>query len=421
MLAPAAPAATGNGLAMRLGQFLDALAHGFDVDLIVAPLGGDLDGAALAWAGGRSSKVHVLDVARTLDTHFDLIQRVVDPEARIEAFARFGRPSLCARLGAKAAILARDLIGTARYDLIHAARSYCAPLALHLLGPGSGAERPILSVDLDEDDERVYLGLAELAESQGETLRGGWNRAEAAGFVRLREETVARFDLVWISSEVDLRRIGHLRPAGDMALAPNAVAFPRSVARRDDGRTLMFVGTLGYAPNEDAVAWFLETVWPTLGKRRALRLRVVGAAPSERIKRLAKAPGIEVPGWVEDLRSCYETATLSLAPIRFGAGTRIKLLESAAFETPMISTSLGAEGLGLCGENHLWLADTAGEFGAAIEQALDSPFERRRRALGARRHVAGHFEREAQVRGLGEALLSVWEGRFAQAKGVGVP
>jgi glycosyltransferase involved in cell wall biosynthesis len=413
MLSPAAPAATGNGLAMRLGMFLDSLAREFDVDLVVAPIAGGVDGRGLSWAAARAARVHVLDVARTLDTHFGLIARVADPEARTDAFVRFGRPSLCARLGARAAMLTRDLVGDAPYDLIHAARSYCAPWALHFMGPGTGDPRPILSLDLDEDDERVYLGLAELAERRGETLLGRWNRAEAAGFVQLRQETVPAFDKVWISSGLDRERIGNLRPARDMDLAPNCVAIPRRLARRDDGRTLMFVGALGYAPNEDAVAWFLETVWPRLRKRDGLRFRIVGADPSDRIKRLSQAPGIELLGRVKHLRPCYQTASLTVAPIRVGAGTRIKLLESAAYQTPMVSTSIGAEGLDLSGDNDLWLADAPADFAAAIEQALESPVERHRRASAARAHVGRCFERGSQVRRLAEALLQACEARSA--------
>jgi glycosyltransferase involved in cell wall biosynthesis len=413
MLAPATPEATGNGLAMRLGMFLDALARRFDVDLVVAPIAGGADSGALSWAAERAAKVHVLDVARTLDTHFGLIERVASPEARAEAFARFGRPSLCARLGVRAALLTRDLVGAGRYDLVHAARSYCASWALHFVEHGTGARRPTLSLDLDEDDERVYLGLAKRAESLGESLLGRWNRAEAAGFVRLRDETVPFFDRVWISSEVDLGHMEIRGLANDIVVAPNAVTFPRSAARRDDGRTLMFVGALGYVANEDAVAWFLKAVWPNLRKRDGLRLRIVGGAASERIKELADAPGIALEGWVEDLRPFYETASLTVAPIRIGAGTRIKLLESAAFETPIVSTSIGAEGLGMSGDTHLWLADSAADFRAAIEAAIDDPVERRRRALAAKDHVKRHFERRSQVRRLSEALLHACEARSA--------
>jgi glycosyltransferase involved in cell wall biosynthesis len=398
---------------MRLGMFLDALARSFDVDLVIAPIAGGVDGRALSWAAARAVKVHVLDIARTLDTHFGLIERVADPEARTDAFAQFGRPSLCARLGARAAILTRDLVGDTPYDLIHAARSYCAPWALQVVGPGTGEPRATLSLDLDEDDERVYLGLAELAERQGQALLGRWNRAEAAGFVRLRQETVSEFDKVWISSALDSERIGNLQPAGDMDLAPNCITLPRLLARRDDGRTLMFVGALGYVPNEDAVSWFLETVWPRLRKRDGLRFRIVGANPSDRIKRLAQAPGIELLGWVKHLRPCYQTASLTVAPIRIGAGTRIKLLESAAHQTPMIATSIGAEGLGLSGGSELWLADSPTDFAAAIEQALDSPAERHRRASAARAHVSRCFERTSQVRRLAEALLQACEARSA--------
>lgn len=395
MLAPAAPSLTGNGLAMRLGLFLETLAQVGDVDLAVVPIFGPVGPAAIHWAESLAARVCILDPAGAVDTHFELISRVKDPQARAQAFALYGKPSLASRLPFSFFARAVELLKGQDYDLLHAGRSYCAPLALALAE--AFARRPALTLDLDEDDSRVHDGLATLAGVRGRSAARQWELLEAEGYRRLIAASAPRFDRVFVSSPADaasLRGSANLRELG---LVPNAVARAEFVRRRDDGRTLLFVGALGYEPNRDAVAWFLSNVWRRLPRRADLRLRVVGADAPPSLRRLAAQPGVEMLGWVSDLRACWETATLSIAPIRVGAGTRIKLLESALHGVPIISTTLGAEGLGLKSGRDCWLADSAQDFAAAVLDALARPRERERRAGAARALATREYTRDRVV------------------------
>lgn len=386
MLTPATPARTGNGLAMRLGQFLEALTRICDVDLIVAPVCGSATSEQLRWPRQLGSHVQVLDVDETLDSHFALVMQVRDPAARAEAFARYGLPSLASRLSTAAAARCRDLTAGRDYALVHASRSYCAPLAMALAGPHS-----VLTLDLDEDDGRVFRGLAALAAKRGRHAESRWSLLEAEAFDRLSRTLPPGFTRVWASSPVDAARLGA------SAVMPNAIEMPAPAGRRDDGRTLLFVGSLGYQPNADAVDWFVRSVWPRIRRERGLRFRGVGPDAAESVRRLGWKPGVDIAGWQADLRASYAEATLCVAPLRVGAGARIKLLEAAAHGLPIVSTTIGAEGLGLDDGRHLWLADTAAEFASTIEEALARPAEARRRAGQARSWVARHFDRNAVV------------------------
>lgn len=397
MLAPAMPLNFGNGLTMRLGQFLEALTRDFDVDLIVAPVAGAVTAEAQRWAEGLGARVGVLDIQDTLDTQFGLLMRLSDAQDRALAFARYGLPSLAARLSVTAALRCREIVAGRDYDLIHVSRSYCAPLAIALAGRPSGDRRPVLTLDLDEDDERVFRGLAAIAARQGRTVASRWRGLEADAFQRLTRSSIPRFDRVWVSSPADAARLHASSPTHELKVMPNSIEVSVRSRRRDDGRTLLFVGSMAYEPNEDAVAWFLGAIWPRLRGVAGVRVRVVGSSPTNRLHRLGRQAGVEVVGWAPDLDPFYEEAALCLAPIRVGAGTRIKLLEAAVRGVPIVSTPLGAEGLGLQTGRHLWLANTPIRFAAAIEDALSRPVERGRRSRSARAWVGKHFDRPSIV------------------------
>jgi glycosyltransferase involved in cell wall biosynthesis len=175
--------------------------------------------------------------------------------------------------------------------------------------------------------------------------------------------------------------------------------------RHDDGRTLLFVGSLGYEPNRDAVEWLLRDIWPKLGHVSNLKLRIVGRGAPERLRRLARQRGARMLGWVEHLQRHLEAATMMIAPIRAGAGTRIKVLESAMQGVPIVTTPLGAEGLGLNPRHHIWLAEDAVAFAATITYALANAEERRRRAGLARSYVVNRFKLQDKVVQLSQQLL----------------
>jgi glycosyltransferase involved in cell wall biosynthesis len=112
-------------------------------------------------------------------------------------------------------------------------------------------------------------------------------------------------------------------------------------------------------------------------------------------------------GAVPDPARYYSMATIAIAPIRAGAGCRIKLVESALHGVPAVATSLGAEGLGLRHGRHLWLADSRPAFIKAVLEALDRPEERRRRARAARAHIKAAFDRDAAVARLADGFLEL--------------
>lgn len=152
-------------------------------------------------------------------------------------------------------------------------------------------------------------------------------------------------------------------------LAPTAAGFSE---RRD----LLF--TPGWlagdaSPNVDALAWFVSEVLPqVLDARPEVRLRVTGANPPAAARAFA-GPAVEFVGFTPDLRSLYEATRVAVIPMRFGAGVKVKCIEALQYGVPVVSTSVGAEGLGLQDSRAVIVADEADDFAASLLRLYEWP------------------------------------------------
>jgi polysaccharide biosynthesis protein PslH len=403
MIAPAMPADSGHGLAMRLGMFLEALTNVAEVDLAILPVAGSAKGPSplVARLGIRTT---VVSCANRPDAHFSLLSRLRDPKARLRAFERYGRPSLAALSMA----VIKDLHALAadrNYDLVHVGRAYLAPAAQRWFGSGAR-----LSLDLDEDDRVTLESIAAHLDVAARRFEAAaWKRAEASAHDRLVAEFAPCFGSLWISSPMDQRSLKARHSMLDPTIIPNAVPLAEARPRMDNGSTLLFVGSFGYAPNVDAVLWFAQSAWPALRRKLGSRLRllVVGPDAPQAVQSLRHRPGIIVTGRMADLAPIYARTSLAVLPFRAGGGTRIKLLEAASHGVAIVATRLGAAGLPVerfqCG----WIADGPQHFAAACLSALSDPTERKRRAARGRAMVREEYERSQVVRRLSCAFTAL--------------
>ncbi len=169
-------------------------------------------------------------------------------------------------------------------------------------------------------------------------------------------------DLIHVMSEEDRQFLtSHLETGADrIRVIPNGVdtTFYRPPQYGLQREGALFVGSFPHQPNQDALRWLHQEIWPRLRERTPLaKLTVAGARPPEWVLELDGLDGITVAGEVDDLRSLYHKNRVLIAPIRSGSGTRLKILEAMASELPVISTTLGAEGLELKAGRDLWIAD----------------------------------------------------------------
>ena len=170
-------------------------------------------------------------------------------------------------------------------------------------------------------------------------------------------------------------------PADKLAVVPNEIppGCKMLSPRRTSEPTAIFVGTLNYPPNVEGLRWFNQEVAPILLRDYPnFRLLVAGRSPSRATRNeLSRYSFLELHVDADDLSQFYERASLSVVPLLSGGGTRIKILEAAAFGLPTVSTSIGAEGLERLYSRCYWPGDTAFEFSCNMIRFFDEPANRK--------------------------------------------
>jgi len=212
---------------------------------------------------------------------------------------------------------------------------------------------------------------------------------------RALQRSVSRdADRVLLASEADVRRSG----------LANAVAIPNTYPRPDrslgrpevaDPPVILLQGRLNYTPNMDAVNWLLDDVAPHLWTRVPdARIRLVGKSPPG-VRRRDRPPAVTVVGLVPDMATELAVADLAVVPLRMGSGTRLKILESFSHRIPVVSTTIGADGLDVRDGEHLLLADDAASFAEACHRLLTDTDLRVRLVDAAERLYLEHYASEA--------------------------
>lgn len=160
-------------------------------------------------------------------------------------------------------------------------------------------------------------------------------------------------------------------------------------------RRILFVGSMDYHANIDAVVYFANEVWPRLYERKPeLQFTIVGRQPPAEVRALAKRPGIEVTGTVEDVRPFYREAVASVVPLRIGSGSRLKILEAMAAGVPVVSTKLGAEGVAVTDGENILLADTPTELYFTLLEVVGNPAKQQQLARAALELVRATYDWE---------------------------
>jgi glycosyltransferase involved in cell wall biosynthesis len=175
--------------------------------------------------------------------------------------------------------------------------------------------------------------------------------------------------------------------------------------------TVLFPGTLRYPPNADAAGYLAGEVGPVL---RTLvpdvRIRLVGRG-TEALSGLDDPPRLTMVGQVEDIEAELAGADVIVVPLRFGSGTRLKILEAFAHRLPVVSTTLGAEGLGVEDGVHLLLGDTPTDLAAACARLLTDETLRAELTSRAHQHYLDRFESQMVEGRIASLATSVVESR----------
>jgi polysaccharide biosynthesis protein PslH len=221
----------------------------------------------------------------------------------------------------------------------------------------------------EEIESGIYLDRAVQARSIRKRLRHGltWFKHR-----RYLARLLRAFRACTVVSEQERRILRQIAPRGmHIEVVPNCVdleSYAHYHGKPEFG-TMIFTGSFNFAPNYDAMLWFLAHVYPVVQSRiPSASLIITGEHGG---KPLPPARNIALTGYVDDVRPYVANAWLSLAPIHQGGGTRVKILEAMALRTPVIATSKGAEGLDVQHGVHIYLADEPAAFADAVVEVLE--------------------------------------------------
>lgn len=201
-------------------------------------------------------------------------------------------------------------------------------------------------------------------------FRSQWSRMK-----RYEQAVCRRFDHVVTVSDLDADHIRGAYGVKSVSSIPTGVdteffGFTEAERRRPD--RMVFLGSMDWMPNEDGVHWFVESVLPAIrASRPGATLDIVGRAPGPGILALDdEASGVRVTGTVPDVRPFLDEASLFVVPLRVGGGTRLKIFEAMSSGVPVVSTTIGAEGLPLTDREHLVITDSAQAMATACAELL---------------------------------------------------
>lgn len=368
VVAPAFPFPPLSGGDMRVYQLTRQLAERHDVTLLsYAVAENDIGIREL----GQSVTVRAVHRAPATTVHRRLAQL-----RSLAARDPFASRSLVST-EMQAAI--NDLCSLMAFDLIHA--EFSTMCGFHF------PDDIPLVVDEHNIEYELYW---RLARGERSPLRRAFNGLEYLRLRQFEERCWRSARGCAVTSARELPIVQAIAPATPTAVVPNGVDsdYFRPWPGETQPRSVVFNGVLNYRPNVDAATHLVEDIWPlVLARCPQARLVLVGTAPEPEVRRLQRAT-VDVVGRVPDIRPYLGAAEVVAVPIRIGGGTRLKVVEALAMGKPIVSTSLGSEGLALRGGDELLIADDPASFASRILELFEDS------ALRVRLGTAGRARAE---------------------------
>ncbi|HEY6870078.1 MAG TPA: glycosyltransferase, partial [Novosphingobium sp.] len=294
-----------------------------------------------------------------------------------------------------------------RFDLVFAFKLQSALWLDSVLPP---AERPAVRVvDFDDIESRMFANT--VVTVPGHSRFWAWQlRRHLAWLRRTERSLMAGWTASTLCSDLDSGRLSEgVADAPSPWIVPNAYEFAAPLPQQDKvPLDLLFLGTFSYQPNIDAARWFVAEAWPrvraVLGDR--VQLTLAGFSPPPAIAELGQLDGVRVIANAPEVGALYDRAGIVIAPILAGSGTRIKLIEAAAYGRAIVTTSLGCEGLDFIDGVHAEIADDAAGFADRIVDLAGAPERRAALAQRAYAHARDRFDTDLIEQALAERLVS---------------
>ena len=268
-------------------------------------------------------------------------------------------------------------------------------------------------MDVDSDKWRQY------AETASFPMNWVYAR-ESAGIRALEAKTNQSFATCFLIAEEE-SKLFHKKvdSTQEVKVLGNGLDFDAFYPATDkqqaqqDNPTFLFTGVMDYKPNVDAVLWFVKECWPSIRQRySAAEFIIAGMSPTDDIKALDGTMGVKVTGFVEDILPYFHKADVFVAPFRLARGVQNKVLQAAACALPIVTTSMGAEGIHFAGQETMWIEDEASKFteacvNAFVESNGDSEIQNSKKADLAYRAIKAEYSWEQKLVPLRDVLSKI--------------
>jgi sugar transferase (PEP-CTERM/EpsH1 system associated) len=301
-----------------------------------------------------------------------------------------------------------DWLARERFDVVHVEGIEMAPY-LDLLLTHAPDQPPTLVVFDDHNCEHLLQKRYAQIDSRIPRRWAGalYSLIQWQKLRRYEASVCRRAHRVLAVSKTDAAALQKLVPGLKTTVIPNGIdtdlyqPVPGMNRETKQPPTVLFTGKMDFRPNVDAVRWFAERIWPRVqAKVPEAHFLVVGQSPHPQLDRLRENPSLTLTGWVEDPRPYIARATVYVAPLRMGSGTRLKLLEAMALSKAIVSTRLGAEGLSGPADNRvtdrqplvLVDDDDPSAFADAVTALLRDGARRHDLGRTARAFVKAHYD-----------------------------
>jgi sugar transferase (PEP-CTERM/EpsH1 system associated) len=283
--------------------------------------------------------------------------------------------------------------------------------SIHLMGylPIIRAARsqPLIICDWHNIESEL---MSRYSEREGNILRRSYARRTARLMRNCEQRALDEFDAHVTVSERDAERLRNLESKARIFVIENGVdaahysdeqlerAYVAWRAQQVPSNSptrnrIVFVGSMDYHANIDGAVSFSREVWPHLRERKPdLTFTIVGRDPVPEVRELELIPGIEVTGTVDDVRPYYCDAIAAIVPLKVGGGSRLKILEAMAAGVPVVSTTLGAEGLEVTHDRNILIADTTEKMIEAIIKLIEKPEQRKQLREAGRFLISNRYD-----------------------------
>ncbi len=279
----------------------------------------------------------------------------------------------------------KDIVAREKFDLIHCCSTILGyhrlPKGIPLVGDTHNVEFDIMF--------RVYQ----------QTKNFIMKPYYFSEYQKLKEDETRisdQFDIVVTTTERDKRIFQEQLPHKQIRVIPNGVeqSFFTRQQIAEEPRSIVFTGLMSYMPNHHGISWFLDEIFPLiLHQEPAAKLYVVGAQPSKKL-RLRSSKNVVVTGFVDDVKPYFARGQVFVIPLLIGGGIRGKALEAMAMRRPIVTTSVGCEGINLKHEESALFADTPDAFAKCVLRLFNDQSLRERLPENAHKNLVEGYSWE---------------------------